>query len=358
MDSSRFVFEPLEPRRFLNTAVLQEISADYDPVNATPVIDAPVGDAQPAQPMPFPDSGIAIGRTDHPGGADAFTFRTKPGYIYSFRFAEDSPVQPYLNIRNQAGKFMVSETNIRCVGDSCSREFPFITWSPPAEGTYTLEIWRDSSFDHLTNGEYKIVMDAIPPANLPDPSASMITPGQLTLQSSPVATPKLFQFHALSNAAYSFTPTDPFSPTPIIQVLSADGAVLAENNTPRSLSADWLSTADATVYLRIITDPYSPATVEMSQRIDDQDGQRPIGIITETDIVDAVADGKDVNDVRIRDLMTSNLIFCTAATSIRDAAKSMMTGKFRHLPVLDDTELVGMVDIGDVSRALLGRPTD
>jgi len=92
--------------------------------------------------------------------------------------------------------------------------------------------------------------------------------------------------------------------------------------------------------------------------LDDQQGQRPIGIITETDIVDAVADGKDVNDVRIRDLMTSNLIFCTAATSIRDAAKSMMTGKFRHLPVLDDTELVGMVDIGDVSRALLGRPTD
>jgi len=35
----------------------------------------------------------------------------------------------------------------------------------------------------------------------------------------------------------------------------------------------------------------------------------------ETDIVDAVADGKDVNDVRIRDLMTSNLIFCTAATA-------------------------------------------
>jgi len=36
----------------------------------------------------------------------------------------------------------------------------------------------------------------------------------------------------------------------------------------------------------------------------------------------------------------------------------MMTGKFRHLPVLDDTELVGMVDIEMCPAPLLGRPTD
>ena len=90
--------------------------------------------------------------------------------------------------------------------------------------------------------------------------------------------------------------------------------------------------------------------------LDDNEGKQPIGLITEADIVDAVADGKDVNDVRIRDLMTSNLTFCTPRTSIRDAAESMIGGRFRHLPVMDDAELVGMVDIGDVSRALLGRP--
>ena len=88
--------------------------------------------------------------------------------------------------------------------------------------------------------------------------------------------------------------------------------------------------------------------------LDDDEGKRPIGLITEADIVRAVADGKDVNDVRIRDLMTSDLTFSTAATSIRDAAESMIAGRFRHLPVLDDGGLVGMVDIADVSRALLG----
>ena len=87
--------------------------------------------------------------------------------------------------------------------------------------------------------------------------------------------------------------------------------------------------------------------------LDDDEGRQPIGLITEADIVDAVADGKDVNDVRIRDLMTSDLTVCTAATSIRDAAQSMLAGRFRHLPVVEDGGLVGMVDIGDLSRPSL-----
>jgi CBS domain-containing protein len=85
--------------------------------------------------------------------------------------------------------------------------------------------------------------------------------------------------------------------------------------------------------------------------LDDEQAKQPIGLITEADIVRAVADGKDVNDVRIGDLMTRDLTFCTAATSLRDAAQSMIARRFRHLPVLDHGDLVGMVDIGDVSRA-------
>jgi len=87
--------------------------------------------------------------------------------------------------------------------------------------------------------------------------------------------------------------------------------------------------------------------------LDDDHGNRPIGLITETDIVNAVADGHDVNDVRIRDLMTSDLTFCTTTTSIRTAAQSMLAGRIRHLPVLHHGELVGMVDIGDLARPSL-----
>jgi CBS domain-containing protein len=87
--------------------------------------------------------------------------------------------------------------------------------------------------------------------------------------------------------------------------------------------------------------------------LDGQQTNQPIGIITEADIVRTVADGKDVNNVRIHDLMTARPILVSPKTSIRDAAEIMTKGRFRHLPVVEDDALIGMVDIGDVCRALL-----
>ena len=77
------------------------------------------------------------------------------------------------------------------------------------------------------------------------------------------------------------------------------------------------------------------------------------GIITEADIAHAVADGKDVDTTRIQALMTARPTVINAATSVRDAAKVMTSGHFRHLPVVGDAGLVGIVDITDVCRALL-----
>ena len=93
-----------------------------------------------------------------------------------------------------------------------------------------------------------------------------------------------------------------------------------------------------------------------------QTGQ-PIGIITEADISHAVADGKNPNDVRIYQLMTARPTVVSTTASIRDAAKVMTSGRFRHLPVMGDAGLVGIVDITDVCRALLeadvsGSPAD
>ena len=90
--------------------------------------------------------------------------------------------------------------------------------------------------------------------------------------------------------------------------------------------------------------------------LDGQETNRPIGIITEADIVHAVADGKDVNNVRIHDLMTAAPTVISATTSIRDAARIMTNDRFRHLPVVDDAGLIGMVDISAVCSALLGPP--
>ena len=80
---------------------------------------------------------------------------------------------------------------------------------------------------------------------------------------------------------------------------------------------------------------------------------RLIGIITEADVADAVADGKDVNEVRIHNVMTTRPTVITPATSIREAAKIMTSSRFQHLLVMDDTGLRGVVHISDVCRALL-----
>jgi CBS domain-containing protein len=81
---------------------------------------------------------------------------------------------------------------------------------------------------------------------------------------------------------------------------------------------------------------------------------RLIGIITETDVAHAVADGKDVNEARIHGVIGTRPMVITPDTTIREAAEIMTSSHFRHLPVVDDAGLLGVVDISDVCRALLG----
>jgi CBS domain-containing protein len=83
-----------------------------------------------------------------------------------------------------------------------------------------------------------------------------------------------------------------------------------------------------------------------------QTGQ-PIGIITDADVSRAVADGKNPNEVRIYELMTADPTVVNTTTRIRDAAEIMTSRRFRHLPVVGDGGLVGIVDITDVCRVLL-----
>ena len=84
---------------------------------------------------------------------------------------------------------------------------------------------------------------------------------------------------------------------------------------------------------------------------DTQTGQ-PVGIITETDIAHAIADGKDINDVWAGAVTTLRPALA-ATTSIGDAAQIMTARHYHHLPVTDGTGLLGVVDIIDVCQALI-----
>jgi CBS domain-containing protein len=85
----------------------------------------------------------------------------------------------------------------------------------------------------------------------------------------------------------------------------------------------------------------------------DSQTDKPIGIVTEADIAHAVADRRDLNEVRIRELMTTGPATVGPDTDIREAARAMTSGRFRHLPVVGEAGVIGMIDITDVCRALL-----
>lgn len=79
---------------------------------------------------------------------------------------------------------------------------------------------------------------------------------------------------------------------------------------------------------------------------------RLVGIMTERDMVTAMADGVDAEVAHVRDYMTSSPVSVTPGTSIEEATQNMLEHGFRHLPVVDeDQRLVGIVSIRDLARA-------
>ena len=75
------------------------------------------------------------------------------------------------------------------------------------------------------------------------------------------------------------------------------------------------------------------------------------GILSERDIVRALAErGADVLAERVDRVMTRKVVTCTEAETIAAIMERMTAGKFRHLPVVDQGRLVGIVSIGDVVK--------
>ncbi|MDO8878721.1 MAG: CBS domain-containing protein [Pseudolabrys sp.] len=80
-------------------------------------------------------------------------------------------------------------------------------------------------------------------------------------------------------------------------------------------------------------------------------GGRLAGILSERDIVRAMAEhGVDAFSVSVGQVMTRNVMTCGENDTIADIMERMTSGKFRHMPVLRDGELIGLVSIGDVVK--------
>jgi CBS domain-containing protein len=87
-----------------------------------------------------------------------------------------------------------------------------------------------------------------------------------------------------------------------------------------------------------------------------EDGRSIQGVLSERDIIRALADeGAEVlaPDRRVRDLMTRGVRTCRPDDTVKAVMAEMTRHRFRHLPVVEGTRLIGLISIGDVVKTRL-----
>lgn len=99
-----------------------------------------------------------------------------------------------------------------------------------------------------------------------------------------------------------------------------------------------------TTLLRLKTHNYGALVVS-------DDGENVTGIISERDLVRAMVEhGTQLPEMTVAELMTRDVTTCGPEDDIEDVMDTMTNGRFRHMPVVADGRLVGVVSIGDLVK--------
>lgn len=104
------------------------------------------------------------------------------------------------------------------------------------------------------------------------------------------------------------------------------------------------ATPDATVIdtIRLMNDAKIGAVVVVS-------GGKVVGMFTERDVLTrVVAAGTDPREVKLSEVMTTPVAYCTADTPVEECRAIFTEKRIRHLPVMNDTTLAGLVTTGDI----------
>jgi CBS domain-containing protein len=81
---------------------------------------------------------------------------------------------------------------------------------------------------------------------------------------------------------------------------------------------------------------------------------RPVGLISEREYSLKVAlKGRSSRDTQVRDIMTRRVAVATPSETIEECMALMTEKRVRHLPVIEDGKLVGLVSIGDLVKAII-----
>lgn len=81
---------------------------------------------------------------------------------------------------------------------------------------------------------------------------------------------------------------------------------------------------------------------------------RPVGIFTERDYArNVILKGKSSPTTKVRDIMTTRVIFVQPEQTVEHCMAIMTDKHIRHLPVLRDEKLIGMISIGDLVKSII-----
>ena len=78
------------------------------------------------------------------------------------------------------------------------------------------------------------------------------------------------------------------------------------------------------------------------------------GIFTERDINGAIADGFEIDDTTVEEVMSGSVMIGRLSESVVDAMRAMVKARIHHLPVVDRSEVVGLVSLTDLVREVYG----
>ena len=81
------------------------------------------------------------------------------------------------------------------------------------------------------------------------------------------------------------------------------------------------------------------------------ESRKPVGMLSERDVVRHAVKNEGVFSLKVSDLMTTTLILGTPGDDVGAAGSTMVERRIRHLPVMHGNKLVGIVTIGDIMKA-------
>ena len=84
------------------------------------------------------------------------------------------------------------------------------------------------------------------------------------------------------------------------------------------------------------------------------DGEAMLGIVTERDYArKVILKGRSSNSTSVSEIMTREVLTTSAAESVKSCMELMTEKRIRHLPVVEDGKVVGMISIGDLVNAII-----